>query len=204
MIDPVTAGMAVGSALGTGVGSYLSYRGAKEANVANVSEARRQEDFQSANLDRLYREQTASAKQKMDFEERMSNTAIQRRQNDLRAAGINPILAYQQGGASTPAGAQISGSTAQGSKARIENVLAPAVSTGLAMMRSVAEIQSIRAQTESLRLNSLKSVAATEGIRKDTSWKDLISGSHVGKTLAGIGGSLTQAAYYGLRILGKI
>lgn len=86
----------------------------------------------------------AAAQRQMDFQERMSSTAYQRATADMRASGINPMLAYQQGGASSPGGAA----------PQMEDVIGPAVSSAQHARRLSAELKLLAAQEYGTRASA--------------------------------------------------
>lgn len=70
------------------------------------------------------------AEKNRQFQQMMSSTSYQRAMQDMRAAGLNPILAYAQGGASTPAGSAASIGGGSGSMASSSAASGPAASAG--------------------------------------------------------------------------
>lgn len=96
------------------LGGVMSGIGQHQTNVANARMAREQ----------------------MNFQREMSNTSWQRAVTDIKAAGLNPALAYGQGGATSPAG----------QTATMQNTAGNAINSAAAVAQSVANIELTKAQ----------------------------------------------------------
>lgn len=86
-----------------------------EANSFTAEQNRINRLFQQSSADKAMEFSAAEAQKNRDYQTHMSNTAYQRAVADLQAAGLNPILAVTQGGASSPAGTAGSAFQASGS-----------------------------------------------------------------------------------------
>lgn len=108
----------------------------------------------------------AQAQANRDFQERMSSTAYQRGMADMKAAGLNPILAYQKGGASSPSGAQ-----AAMTAPHVDNVAQQAVSTALQMRRSTQELENMKYTADNIQADTAQKTANVINTNADTALK---------------------------------
>lgn len=158
----------IASTLGTTAAesNRLSQQSAREAMAFEAEQAALNREFQLRSQDRaaaynseqaatqrafdeyLYNKSAAynaaEAQKNRDWQQYMSNTSYQRAMEDMRAAGLNPILAYSQGGASNGSGAtaSISGGSS-GGMASLGTLSGSMASGRAASMRSDASAQDL-------------------------------------------------------------
>lgn len=154
-------------------GGMTSAAGSAANNAANLSN---QWGMWNAQRDFAFQQ----SQDQMNFQRDMSNTAYQRATADMKAAGLNPILAYSQGGASSPPGA---GQTASMSPTHLDNTeeekgrsIGMAANSAVTAAKAVADIQNASEQNKLLRsqtantdadaklkdANTLKAVSETD------------------------------------------
>jgi len=138
-------GFDLGSAVSGVAGGVLGFIGQQQANQKNWDIS------QAANA-----ASAAQAQAQMDFQERMRQTQYQVAIEDMKKAGLNPMLAYTQGGAGVPTGSMGSVSTA-----KMENALGAGVQGYQALASNSADLDLKASQTTATTAQAIKTEADT-------------------------------------------
>lgn len=149
-------------------------------------------NYQRAMNDYNYAFQREMFNAAMQYDTEMSSTAYQRAMRDMRSAGLNPILAYQQGGASSPTAqggsggfqggpgapsfgtasghaASVPGLTpGQGARAEMRDIITPAISSALQGMRAVQGVEQVSASIDQTKSATEVARAQADNIRAET------------------------------------
>lgn len=157
-------GTAIGGIAGGLIDSNQASQGVRDQNQANAQQAANTNEFnaEQAALNRNF--QSAETDKSRQWLEGMSGTSYQRSMADMAAAGLNPMLAASQGGASTPGSGAPSGSSASGVQARMENAKAAQQEMAIVNQRLSNETNVADATATKARADAAKAAAETANV----------------------------------------
>lgn len=135
---------------------------------------------------RQYKYTRRLQKHQMEFNKMMSDTAVQRRVADLEAAGMNPILAINGGGAADSAGAQ--GGSIGMQDQQDTDFMSKAV--------SAQEYKRAKAETENLKSTTEQNESATAKNYADIANNEEITKAQVNLLLKEAGYKQSEIEYY--------
>jgi len=159
------------------------------AQQYNAQQAQAGRDFALDAQSREFGFNAEEAAKNRGYQTEMSNTQYQRAMADMKAAGLNPMLAASQGGAGTPSGATASGggassgtasvgapsgSTASGVMARTDSAMGAAINTGFTAQKLGGELENMKATNALTQAQTAKTLA---GVNTETANAYLLSKS---------------------------